>query len=534
MLRATAIALVFFLSLPSLLAQTHLVRFRDKAGTPFSVERPEDFLSARAIARRTRQNIPLTERDLPVSPAYVQQLKEAGAKVRYTSRWLNAAIIDADAETLETISTLPFVDAAGQISFQFYPQETAYDNFCAIRTEEESYGAAQKQSEMLGLDAMNEAGYTGAGMRVAIMDAGFGSVTQLSAFSQLRIAGTYDFVNDEENVFDGGSHGQRVLSAMAAYAPDQLVGAAYEAEYFLLTTEDERNESRAEEAYWLVAAEYADSAGVDIILTSLGYSDFDNPIYNYTPADLDGNTALITKAADWAAATGMLVVTSAGNKGNRSWEKLTFPADADSILSVGAVDDSERELSFSSVGFVEEGRVKPDVAALGQGTAVWSTSDQVTFSSGTSFAAPLVAALATGLWQANPEKTNMEIIEAIQRSGSRVYSPNEKVGYGVPHFERATNYIVLGTDEPSLEGIRVYPNPVEGQEVALNFSADYLGQELTLTLFDLQGRVLQKTQYAPLSSQNLRYRLPAERRAAMLLLQVSNREGKAVFRLVTP
>lgn len=521
----------------TLLAQreTHLVRFTDKADSPFSLNRPEEFLSPRAIARRVRQGIAFTERDLPVNPRYVEQVRQTGAEVRYTTRWMNGVIIDASGTTLNDVLALPFVAEGGQISFEFFPQTKDFSNLAEVtQTEDEDYGDALEQSRMLGLDAMNDAGYRGEGIRVAVMDAGFGRVPDMTAFSELNLGGTYDFVSDETDVFDGGSHGQRVLSAMAAYKPNELVGAAYEAEYFLFTTEDERSESRAEEAYWLVAAERADSLGVDVIVSSLGYRDFDNPDYNYQVEDLTGDDALITRAADWAAAAGMLVVTSAGNSGNSSWRRLTFPADADSILSVGAVDGFGNPVGFSSEGFVEEGRVKPDVAALGLATAVWAPSDQVTFSSGTSFAAPLIATLAVGLWQANPDKTNMDVIASVQRSGDRYFDPTIKVGYGIPNFERANNYLVLSTEEAELESVSVFPNPVENGEVAIRFGDQHLAKVFTVQLYDLQGRSLAQPQRLIPQTNELRYALPWQRSAGMMILRVQGEDGQAHFRLVTP
>ncbi|MGF1534378.1 MAG: S8 family peptidase [Bernardetiaceae bacterium] len=533
MMRWFAILCLIGLSVAVLGQDTHLIYFTDKNNNSFSLNRPSEFLSARALSRRERQGISLQASDLPVSPSYVAQVRNAGAAVRYTTRWLNGAIITADSATLERVRALPFVASGGQISFHFSMPCDAFSHLAAdLSISDEDYGDAQRQNAMLGIDQMNAAGLDGNGMHVAVMDAGFGRIPEMSVFGRLRLGQTYDFVRGEENVFKGGSHGQRVLSAMAAYLPGTLVGGAHAATYHLFTTEDERSESRVEEAYWLIAAERADSLGVDVIISSLGYSDFDNPNYNYTPDDLDGKTALVTQAAAAAARTGMIVVTSAGNYGNRPWQKLTFPADADSILSVAAVDLNRVPAPFSSEGFVQNGRVKPDVAAIGVGTAVWAASDQVTFSSGTSFAAPLIAALATGLWQANPERNYMEIIEAIRRSGDQFFEPDEKLGYGIPHFERANAYAVLGLPD-ALTGVHVFPNPPQNGQVNIRWSDQQQGKDFIIQLFNSLGQAMQAPVAVRASDDDLRFALPPALPTGMYLLRLQSQQSQqqGTFRL---
>ncbi len=514
--------------------ETHLVLFMDKTNTPFSLSSPEEFLSPRAIARRQRQGISIKERDLPVDPVYVQQLRETGANVRYTTRWMNGAIIDADPTTLLAVKELPFISSTGTISFESYPTQD-YSSLCQVeQTETEDYGSAQAQNEMLGINLMNEAGYYGEGMVVAVFDEAFGGVPRMRAFEELDLLGTYNFVDDKTDVFDGGSHGQRVLSAMAAYEPGEMVSGAYRASYYLFSTEDGPTESRAEEAYFLVAAERSDSLGVDIITCSLGYSDFDNPAYNYTLDDLDGNTALITRAADWAAATGMLIVTSAGNRGNDAWGALTFPADGDSVLAVGAVASDGQAVPFSSFGDVSQDRVKPNVSALGLNTTVWFPSDQVGVSSGTSFASPLVTTLAIGLWEANPDKTNMEIIEAIERSGNLFLSPDSQRGYGIPNFQVANAQLVLGTEEDDLQDVQVFPNPVTSNMITLRFSEAHQGARFKVRLLDLQGRVLLRAQSIDVNQGDVRFTLPESLSKGVVLLHLESPTGSAIFKLFKP
>ena len=232
-------------------------------------------------------------------------------------------------------------------------------------------------------------------MLVAVLDAGFQNVDKLSLFSELDIAGTYDFVYHEESVFEDNSHGRNVLAALAGYSPGNLIGGAYKATFYLFKTEDTRSESPLEEAYWVIGVERADSLGVDVIQTSLGYNTFDKSEYDYEHSDLDGKTALISQGANWAAETGMLVVTSAGNEGNNSWQKITTPADSEKVLTVGAVDRNENYASFSSLGYNANGTVKPDLMAMGQSAVVWSNSDTPTTGNGTSYSAPILCGLAT-------------------------------------------------------------------------------------------------------------------------------------------
>jgi hypothetical protein len=289
---------------------------------------------------------------------------------------------------------------------------------------------------------MHRQGFKGKGMLVAVFDAGFENLPQLDAMRHLfvngRILDTYNFVEDNGYVYGkGGDHGTKVLSTMAAYDPGKIIGTAPEASYLLYRTEDASSEYRIEEFNWLLAAERADSAGADVINSSLGYNNFDDKSMSYTYEQMDGNTAYVTQAADMAAAVGMLVVTSAGNEGRGKWKYITAPADADSVLTVGAVDSKGSYAEFSSKGNTPDGRTKPDVVAKGAATTVVSPGNRVTVSNGTSFSSPLMAGFATSLWQAYPKLNNMEVIDILRRSGSQAQKPDSLLGYGIPDYERA-------------------------------------------------------------------------------------------------
>ncbi|MDX2301161.1 MAG: S8 family serine peptidase [Microscillaceae bacterium] len=431
----------------------YFVYLKDKNFSSYSIQKPEAFLSQRAIERRKKQNIVITSQDLPVNKTYLHSLEKTGAKIWYTSRWMNAVMLEADKNTLENIRQLDFVkpnilllskDKTGGL-----PEETPTHSFSntdkipaslPIQSNKD-YGDSYTQVAMLGADKMHQQGFRGQGMLIAVLDAGFVNAHQVSYFKHLfdnqRILDTYDFVDQEKNVYDDGSHGLMVLSTIAAYSPGSLIGTAPEASFCLFRTENSNSEYRIEEVNWLIAAERADSMGVDVINSSLGYTTFSDTTMDYTYKDLDGKSTLVTQAADLAAATGMLIVNSAGNEGGNSWKYLGAPADADSVLAVGAVTPGRQYVEFSSQGPTKDGRIKPDVSAMGLATVVGSPRGQITLSSGTSFASPLVCGLATGLWQAHPNLSNIEIIQLLKQSANQAQEPDNLLGYGIPDFVKA-------------------------------------------------------------------------------------------------
>lgn len=478
----------------------YLLLFRDKANTPFTTSQPTQFLSARSVARRQRQGIPVTSRDLPVTPTYVQGLRQAGARVLYTSRWLNAALVEAHSALLPTLLALPYVQGleTGRVLNNVNARQNAVAE-AQQRTQKfgetvPSYGQADFQLRQLGVDQMHEQGFRGEGMLVGILDAGFLRANQVpflqNLFAENRIVATYDFADREADVYDDDVHGLNVLSVMAGELPNQFYGPAFKASYVLLRTEVAATENPVEEAYWLFGAEYADSVGVDVINSSLGYTTFDNPADNHTYADLTGTRTLVSRAATWAGEAGIVVVNSAGNEGNNAWRYIGAPADSPSILSIGAIDRTEQLASFSSIGPTPDGRLKPDLVALGVGTVLGSPTGNLSGGNGTSFSSPLVAALATGFWQANPRLTAAQVRESLRLSGSQASSPNPFYGYGIPSFSRAmviarSHY---GVDAPPLV---VYPNPVSGLD-ALNvfWSETDPGQAATIRVTDLTGRLV--------------------------------------------
>ena len=427
----------------------HIIYFQDKNGSPYSVGQPQQFLSARAIQRRAKQGIALKPRDLPVNPAYVAQVQAvAGSpQVRYTSRWLNAAVVACDSATLARIYQLPSVKGGQTLSFS--PQLPrpapvvlpASEVRPANASPRATYGKAYAQNELIGAVAMHAAGYRGEGMQIAVFDAGFPGADQLGALQlmqqQNRVAGTRNFVDGGRQVYWRNSHGTNTLGLIAGELPGAYVGTAPRATFHLCITEDVGSETPAEEANWLAAAEYADSAGVDVISSSLGYNTFDNPAASHTYADLNGRTALGSLAALGAARVGMVVVNSAGNDGTNAWHYVGVPADADSIITVGAVDSLRQHAGFSSYGPTADGRLKPTLAAMGVASAVLSPAGAIVRGNGTSYACPELAGLVAGFWQANPTLTAQEVIGALCRSASQAQHPDNALGFGIPNFAAA-------------------------------------------------------------------------------------------------
>lgn len=482
------------------------IGFTDKLATPYTLSQPEQYLSSKTIERRATYGIPVEETDLPVDPAYVQTVKETGATVLYPSRWLNGVVITVpDSATLLAVQELPFVINSRPVARVKPGRPSIVHKFNNVQAsgkqtetdasfDDEYYGEAYNQLKMLNGDYLHSQGYRGQGMVIGIMDAGFTNADSMEVFQAHfengQILGHKDFVDGDDDVFSYSSHGTHVFSITGGNLPGTYVGAAPEAAFWLFRTEDAPTETAIEEYNWVAAAEFADSAGVDVLNTSLGYSIFDYPEMNHSFADMDGNTTVISRGADLAARKGMLVVCSAGNQGNKPWQYITAPADADSVLTVGAVDSIGQYASFSSKGPTADGQIKPNVAAQGARTAYVTPWGTVEKGNGTSYSSPVICGLAACLWQANRDKNNMEIIDAIQQSASQHLAPDTLLGYGLPDFYTA---MLMVSNSPVLqipEGTpsNVFPNPFENDTNIYYYS--YANETITLQLVDLTGRVI--------------------------------------------
>lgn len=516
----------------------YFVLFKDKANSPYSISKPTDFLSARSIARRTKQNIKITERDLPPNPAYINEVKKLG-KVWYKSRWFNGVLVEATEANLAQILKLSFVkglEGKGDLTKARLAEDNQIfnpkDKFETVSITDN--GLSQSQLAMIGADKMLEKGFRGEGMWIGVLDSGFLNADKLPFFKHLydekRILGTYDFVFNETSVYEDHNHGTNVLSCMGAFTDGQIVGTAPKASYLLLKTEDVRSETKLEEANWLFGAEYADSLGVDVINTSLGYTEFDSQAQNYTFRNLDGKTAIITRAADFAAGVGILVVCSAGNEGAVKWQKIGTPADADSVIAVGAVSATQAKASFSSFGPSFDKRVKPELAAQGQGTILGNTNGSVGTSSGTSFSSPLLAGFAASFWQAYPKFTNMEIRDILIKSGSQYEKPDSLLGYGIPNFERAAKiaelYGITGVEDEATSEINVSPNPFN-DEIQLSILRETNSKQFEVKLFDVNGKIVYLNNF-----QDKSIKIPIRVASGRYFLKVVGSDFVAVKRLI--
>ena len=422
------------------------VMLKDKHGTPFTLAKPKAYLSEKSLARRRRQNISVDSTDLPVNPAYIKAIRRTGVDVVSQSKWNNTVLVrGTDIRQLRSVGALGCVaglklvwtspDSINKPSYRlkYHKEFNRWDTISQNR-----YGVTREQVEMIGGVKMHEHGFRGRGMTVAVLDGGFMNVDLIPCLKNADVAGWRDFVVPASStVFKEMDHGTKVLSAMAVDVPYTFVGTSPEATFWLLRCEDNLTESLAEEDFWAAAAEFADSVGVDIISSSLGFHAFDNSDDNYDYRQLDGHTALISRTASMLAGKGIVLVNSAGNDGMAAWKKINVPADATDIITVGAVTPERRNAAFSSVGPTADGRVKPDVMALGSPTSVITGRGTIIKDVGTSFSTPLVAGMVACLWQALPGKTAKDIIRLVLDSCDNTAAPDNIYGYGVPDFWRA-------------------------------------------------------------------------------------------------
>ena len=415
------------------------ISLKDKAATDYSLQKPEMYLSKKSIERRKRQGLEIDSTDLPVCKKYVDAIRKKGVHVLVTGKWDNFVTVSSnDSMLIAEIAGLPFVRSTERVWRGVAKRASERDSLInkPLRTDS-LYGPAITQIKMSHADRLHEAGFKGQGMTIAVIDAGFHNVDKIEAMKNINILGTRDFVNPEADIYAESSHGMSVLSCMAMNQPNVMIGTAPEASYWLLRSEDEYSENLVEQDYWAAAIEFADSVGVDLVNTSLGYYSFDDPTKNYRYRDLNGHYALMSREAAKAADKGIVVVCSAGNSGSGSWKKITPPGDAENVITVGAVNKYGVLAPFSSVGNTADGRVKPDVVAVGLGSDVMGTDGNLRHANGTSFSSPIMCGMVACLWQACPELTAKEIIELVRRSGDRAVFPDNIYGYGIPDLWKA-------------------------------------------------------------------------------------------------
>jgi hypothetical protein len=491
MKKSFALAVLFIASTGFIQAQftRYVVQFTDKKGTPYSLTAPSAYLSDKAIARRTTQHIPIDSTDLPLTPAYLDSIRNVpNVTILNISKWLNQVLIKtSDSSALIKINSFPFVkktnplapristvrDPSNEIEEDVTPVPSSRNQrqMGVTGTDDFNYGSTYNQIHIHEGEYLHNLGYNGKGMTIAIIDAGFYMYLSNPVFDSVRlqgrVLGTWDYVNNKASVNEEYIHGAYVFSVLAANRPGVMVGAAPYASYWLLKTEDTNSEYPVEEQNWIAAAEFADSAGVDMISTSLGYSDFDNPAFSLSYAQRNGHTAMISIAADMAVKKGILVVVAAGNSGASTTDEkyVACPADADSVLTVGAVDKYGNIANFSSWGPNGAGLLKPNVVSVGVSTIIATPAGNAGSGSGTSYATPNMAGLVACLWQAFPEFTNMDIMNAVQQSASKYSNPDFRFGYGIPNFRIAYGLLQTLRDARTNEGIlgdkwiKAYPVP---------------------------------------------------------------------------
>lgn len=453
---------VFVFALPAnAQLNRYIILLNDKADNSYTLNEPWQYLSQRALQRRARYNIAIDSTDLPVTARYMDSIRLAGAvTILNTSKWLNqVAIFTTDAAALSKINTFPFVKSSTPVGSFAANNLITHNKFETELTADipaiagppahpqnlaqfYNYGLSNGQVKIHKGDFLHNHGFRGEGMQMAILDAGFYHYLTLPTFDSIRInnqiLGTWDFVSNEASVDEDHYHGMMCLSTIAANMPESFIGTAPKTSFYLYRTENVVGEYPIEEQNYAAGLERADSLGVDVSSTSLGYFTFDNAALNYSYSDMNGNTSISARAADFAAKKGMLMIVAAGNEGNKPWHYLITPSDADSVLSVGAVDTLGNIGAFSSYGPSSDGQIKPGVAAVGWNAMVANTTTGTPIPlSGTSFACPNMAGLATCLWQAFPEENNMGIISALQQSASKASAPDDRVGYGIPDMKKA-------------------------------------------------------------------------------------------------
>jgi serine protease AprX len=478
----------------------YLLWFTDKAHNKFSSSEPEKFLSQRALDRRHRYSIEIDSRDIPVSQYYLDSLKRIGLRIILASKWFNnCTVAIEDTNIFQTIRKLAFIDMnKTSLSVSPFPlkrgrYDDKFSSTAPLSTPDSSYGISTWQIQLENGLILHQMGLLGDGVQIAVLDAGFNNANILPVFDSLwlhgQILGNYDYVLGRNNVYNQHQHGTGVLSLMGGNYPGQLIGTSPHASFWLLRTEDANSEYIIEEDNWVTAAEFADSAGVDIITTSLGYTQFDDALQSHTYKDMNGISTRISIAADIAFSKGILVVVSAGNWGNDPWHFISAPADAIHAIAVGAVNKDGITASFSSRGPSSDGRIKPNVMADGWGTLVANPDNTFGLGSGTSYSAPIIAGLSACLWQAYPAATNLQLKNAIEQSSTLADSPDSIMGYGIPDFRKALELLYSSLRKPKDPVILPAPNPFS-QRLSIDIFEPIDDRKVEVILWDISGSVV--------------------------------------------
>jgi hypothetical protein len=470
------------------------VYFNDKPNSATYLSNPLSMLSQRSLDRRTAQSIAITVQDVPVYQSYIDQITAAnGIIVLAKSKWLNCLHIRGTQLAINALATLPFVHHIHWANNSWNrmanntPQISPINKQLSTATNF-NYGNSANQIQMLNGHLLHQQNYTGTGKIIAVLDAGFPNVNTIQPFSRLRsnnqILGGYDFVNKSTNFYTGNKHGTMVLSCMGGHIDNQLVGTAPDAAFYLYITEDVNSENPVEESYWVEAAEEADRIGADIITSSLGYFEYDNPSYSHSYSDMTGNKNFASKGANIAFSKGIVVVASAGNSGTTNVPQIGVPAEATNVLAIGAVQSNRLYASFSSIGPSFDGRIKPDLMAQGQSAVLSNELGTITTASGTSFSGPIMAGMIASFWQATPLLSAQQVVNYIKQSADKYTNPNPQYGYGIPDFQLALN-TSLSTPNNTFSKLELQQN-FNNKEIRLILTHDF--KNIKLTLFTILGQ----------------------------------------------
>jgi len=473
-----------------------LIQFNDKPSSATYLANPTSMLSQKALDRRAKYNIELNLQDVPVETSYVTQIENLGIEPIAISKWFNGIFAELNPNQITQVQNLSFVqevesfvknDGLNRNQHQEFQDKFQNEN----NLLDFNYGNTAEQVEQLNLDYLHDLGFTGTGITIAVLDGGFPNVDSVPGFAYLRdnnkIKGGYNFVDNEEFFYTRSSHGTSVLSTIGGYLENQYVGTAIDSDFYLFITEKTEEEIPQEEVWWIAAAERADSIGVDVINTSLGYNEFDDSRYNYTYEDMDGETAFITRGAQIAAEKGIMMVNSAGNSGNDDWFYITAPADGFDVFTIGAVDSDGTPAPFSSFGPTPDGRIKPDVAAHGYQTAVINPNGEINGSYGTSFSSPIMAGAMACFIQAFPNIHPSVLRQKVRESANHFNNPTNQLGYGIPDFGRAYDNLLAVADADFERTIAVYPNPAND---FVNVKSDLKIQ--SIELISMTGKLIRK------------------------------------------
>ena len=472
------------------------VQFSNKKNTPYSLSSPSAFLSSKAVARRAAFGIACDSTDLPVNQTYVSQVANLGAKVHSRSKWMNGiTVLVTDSFLMSQVRALPFVskvqytgktDAASLVR-----QKSKFE------TQLTDYGTAQAQLNQINGSYIHNLGFTGKGIVVGVLDAGFNNVNINPGFDSLRMSGrllgTKDIAELNGNVYSMDAHGANVLSIMTGKlsGANPYAGTAPHASFWLIRTEYAPTEYLVETDFWVSGIEFADSVGVDVVNSSLGYTTFDDAKMSFTYADMNGKVSRASKAAAMAAQKGIIVCNSAGNDGNKTWHYIGSPADAEGIVSVGAVYNTGVSSEFSSFGPSSDNRIKPEICGTGTATAYINTAGSRSSGNGTSYSSPVIAGMmACFLQYAKANFSNLtipKILESVFKSGSIYTNPTAQLGYGIPDFQKAaSNLLTLDLTENKADNNFMVVYRPEASSLELNI-CEPTTQRCSLKIYSVAG-----------------------------------------------